>query len=123
MNSCSSTITDLETSSNNLEGKFIRHNFPGPLVRNKIDEIVGRNFSKSKFRQEQNEKIQNLDYEQKHVVKLAYTSFRCSNIENKVRKIVKEYLPDFFVSFAFNNLNIKQKILPRLKPNLDMADV
>ena len=57
------------------------------------------------------------------MVKLANTSFRCSDIENKVRKIVKEYLPDFFVSFAFNNLNIKQKILPRLKPDLKIADV
>ena len=36
---------------------------------------------------------------------------------------MKEYLPDFFVSFAFNNLNIKQKILPRLKPDLNIADV
>ena len=97
--------------------------FPERLVRNNIDEIKARNFTKSKFRQEQNEKIQNLNHEQKHVVKLAYTSFRCSDIENKVRKIVKEYLPDFFVSFAFNNLNIKQKILPRLKPNLSIADV
>ena len=123
MNSCSSTKADLETSLNTLAEKFERHNFPKPLVRNKIDEIVARNFTKSKFRQEQNEKIQNLNYEQKHVIKLAYTSFRCSDIENKVRKIVKQYLPDFFVSFAFNNLNIKQKILPRLKPNLDIADV
>ena len=64
------TITDLETSLNNLEEKFIRHNFPGPLVRNKIDEIVSRNFTKSKFRQEQNEKIQNLNYEQKHFIRL-----------------------------------------------------
>ena len=123
MASCSSTETDLVNSLNTLAEKFERHNFPKPLVRNKIDEIVARNFQKSKFLQEQNEKIKNLDYEQKHVVKLAYTSYRCSDIENKVRKIVKEYLPDFFVSFAFNNLNIRQKILPRLKPNLDMADV
>ena len=64
-----------------------------------------------------------MQFQQKHVVKLAYTSYRCSDIENKVRKIVKEYLPDFFVPFAFNNLNIKQKILPRLKPNLSIADV
>merc|ERR1712131_89361 len=80
MNSCSTKSTDLETSLNTLAEKFERHNFPKPLVRNKIDEIKARNFTKSKFRQEQNEKIQNLNYEQKHVVKLAYTSFRCSNI-------------------------------------------
>ena len=42
---------------------------------------LARNFQKSKFRQEQNEKIQNLNYEQKHVVLLAYTSLICSGIE------------------------------------------
>ena len=48
----------------------------------KSSRALARNFQKSKFRQEQNEKIQNLNYEQKHVVILAYTSLICSDIEN-----------------------------------------
>ena len=35
---------------------------------------------------------------------------------------MKEYLPDFFVSFSLNNL-IKQEIQQRLKPDLNIADV
>ena len=52
----------------------------------KSSRALARNFQKSKFRQEQNEKIQNLNYEQEHVVILAYIHLKYVQIL-KIRSV------------------------------------
>ena len=49
-------------------------------------------------------------------VSLPFTSFRCSVIASKIKKILSQYTPYFKLNVVFSTVNLSSIISPRLKP-------
>ena len=88
------------------------------MVETKIAEIRGRNFEKSEFRKEYNEKITKLPYEDFHNITLDFTSFKCGKVITEIRKIIKRICPDFYLNVSFTNIKLRKILSPHLKPKI-----
>ena len=114
INNCTSS-DETRARSEKIESIFVENQYPRKLIREKINEISGRNFEPSPNKLIREEQLRNPDL--KHVsISLPYTSFRCSHIAFKIYKLIEKYTPNFRLNIAFTTLKLSSVILPMLKP-------
>ena len=84
-------------------------------INKKISNLKNKKFppSESKARRtEELKKTENTTY----TVSLPFTSFRCSIIASKIRKILSQYTPYYKLNVVFSTITLEHIISPRLKP-------
>ena len=112
---CTSNDNNLDLALKNLEIIFLNNEYPKNLIKNKINEIKGRNFG------ENPNKALRLAEENDPEIKffhlsLPFTSFRCGRIATNLQNILKKYTPNYRLKVCFKTITLERIILPRLKP-------
>ena len=93
------------------------------MVLEKINEVKSRNFEKSEYRKELNEKIKNLSYDEFHSITLPFTSFRVQKISFEIQKLIRRFCPDFTTNFCFSSIKLKSITSPLLKSETDFNHI
>ena len=106
-----------------MKEKYLKNNFPEKLISEKIREVQNRNFNKSEYRKEINEKMKNTSYEDLHSITLPFTSFRCQNIAFEIKKIINRFCPGFTVNICFSTIKLKNILTPNLKSKIDAKHI
>ena len=122
INNTSNTPETLAHGLEKLKQKYLKNNFPEKLVSEKIHEVQNRNFEKSEYRREINEKIKNTSFDDSHSLTLPFTSFRCQNVATEIRKIISRFCPEFSVNICFSTIKLKNILNPKLKSKIDLKN-
>ena len=114
-NNTTSTPEALDKALNVTKNIFLKNQYPLKLINEKISDLKRKKFPPSESKARRNEELKNTE-NTSYTVSLPFTSFRCSIIASKIKKILRQYTPYFKLNVVFSTINLSSIISPRLKP-------
>ena len=110
-----STPQALDLALNSTKKIFLKNQYPEKLINQKIRDVKIKNFPPSESKARREETLKNPDLVH-HTLSIPYSSFRCSVLSTKIKKILQQFTPNFCLNISFSTIKLSSVILPRLKP-------
>ena len=114
-NNTTSTPEALNKALNDTKNIFLKNQYPLKLINQKISELKIKKFPPSQSKARRDEELKNTQ-NTNFTVSLPFTSFRCSIIASKIKRILSQYTPYYKLNVVFSTINLTHIISPRLKP-------
>ena len=93
----------------------MKNQYPEKLINQKIKELRTKKFPPSQSKARRAEELKNPEIVS-HNITLPFTSFRCSVIASKIKKILSQFTTNFKLNITFTSIKMSSVISPRLKP-------